>query len=220
MLAAFCFGIRADHVQESFYAKLKKFADEGNTNLYVSNIPRNMNEHVSWLPAGGHSRSHRLISDRNSRNASSRTRFCPLGFFVTTAAMAEASVLLGMTQDASHFLMMHFLTCNRFESRDVCKEVMKDFNNTPINKNGGEEHVIQIRYSDTHEQKMLKQQTAAARQFRAAEFEYGCLQTGRHGPRLLSMPERLSSSSPGHTANPSVSDTGATFEQYLELSAA
>ena len=32
--------------QESFYSKLKKFADEANTNLYVSNIPKNMNEHV------------------------------------------------------------------------------------------------------------------------------------------------------------------------------
>jgi hypothetical protein len=32
--------------KESFYSKLKKFADEGNTNLYVSNIPKNMNEHV------------------------------------------------------------------------------------------------------------------------------------------------------------------------------
>lgn len=36
-------------MQESFYAKLKKFSDEGNTNLYVSNIPRNMNEHVRSL---------------------------------------------------------------------------------------------------------------------------------------------------------------------------
>jgi hypothetical protein len=111
------------------------------------------------------------------------------------------------------------LTFDSFESRDVCEEVMKDFNNTPVNKNGGEEHLIQIRYSDTHEQKMLKQQTAAARQFRAAEFEFGCLQTGRQGPGLLSMPERLSSTSPGHTASPSVSDTGATFEQYLHRSA-
>jgi RNA recognition motif-containing protein len=31
--------------QESFYSKLKKFADDTNTNLYVSNIPRNFNEH-------------------------------------------------------------------------------------------------------------------------------------------------------------------------------
>jgi hypothetical protein len=97
---------------------------------------------------------------------------------------------------------------------------MRDFNNTPICKSGGEEHIIQIRYSDTHEQKMLKQQTAAARQFRAAEFEYGCLQTGRQGPGLLSLPERLSSASPAHTVSPSVSDTGNTFEQYLHRAAA
>lgn len=31
--------------QESFYSKLKTFADEGNTNLYVSNLPKSMNEH-------------------------------------------------------------------------------------------------------------------------------------------------------------------------------
>ena len=37
-------------MKESFYAKLKKFADEANTNLYVSNIPRNMNEHVRLPP--------------------------------------------------------------------------------------------------------------------------------------------------------------------------
>lgn len=96
---------------------------------------------------------------------------------------------------------------------------MKTYNNTPVCKNGGEEHIIQIRYSDTHEQKMLKQQTAAARQFRAAEFEYGCIQTGRSGPGMLSsLPERLSSVSPAHTASPSVSDTGATFEQYMSRS--
>jgi len=41
--------------------------------------------------------------------------------------------------------------------------------------------VIQIRYSDTHEQKMLKQQTAAARQFRANEFEYGVAQARMYG---------------------------------------
>jgi len=42
--------------QESFYSKLKKFADETNTNLYVSNIPKNMNEHVSHH----HRRSYHL----------------------------------------------------------------------------------------------------------------------------------------------------------------
>jgi hypothetical protein len=63
-----------------------------------------------------------------------------------------------------------------FETRDVCEEVIKTFNNTPVSKPGGEEHLIQIRYSDTHEQKMLKQQTAAGRIFRAAEYEEGVAQ--------------------------------------------
>jgi hypothetical protein len=131
--------------------------------------------------------------------------------------MDEALALPGMCYAVG--MAMQILTPRRFESRDVCEEVMREFNNTPINKNNGEEHIIQIRYSDTHEQKMLKQQTAAARQFRAAEFEYGCLQTGRHGPGMKSLPDRLSSRSPAHTASPSVSDTG-NFEQYLHRAAA
>lgn len=32
-------------LKESFYSKLKTFADEHNTNLYVSNLPKSMNEH-------------------------------------------------------------------------------------------------------------------------------------------------------------------------------
>jgi RNA recognition motif-containing protein len=38
-------GYEVSFARESFYSKLKKFADEQNTNLYVSNIPRNFNEH-------------------------------------------------------------------------------------------------------------------------------------------------------------------------------
>lgn len=58
-----------------------------------------------------------------------------------------------------------------FESRNACEEVVKQFNNHPIPSHG-EEHTIQIRYADSQEQKQLKQQTAAARQFRSAEYEY------------------------------------------------
>lgn len=47
---------------------------------------------------------------------------------------------------------------------------MKTFNNHTITSNG-EELQIQIRYADTQEQKSLKQQTQAARQFRSAEYE-------------------------------------------------
>jgi hypothetical protein len=83
------------------------------------------------------------------------------------------------------------LIISSFESRDICDEVIKEFNNTPVSKPGGEEHLIQIRFSDTHEQKMLKQQTAAGRVFRAAEYEVGVAQA-----RALGTPDRYLSVSP------------------------
>ena len=59
----------------------------------------------------------------------------------------------------------------RFDSREACDDVIKDFNNHAI-QSGEEELQIQIRFADTQEQKSLKQQTQAARQFRSAEYEY------------------------------------------------
>ena len=78
-----------------------------------------------------------------------------------------------------------------FETREICEEIIRNFNNTPVTKNGGEEHLIQIRYSDTHEQKMLKQQTAAGRVFRAAEYEVGVAQA-----RGIDTPDRFMTMSP------------------------
>lgn len=75
------------------------------------------------------------------------------------------------------------LTDCSFETREICEEIIRKFNNTPVSMPGGEEHLIQIRYSDTHEQKMLKQQTAAGRVFRAAEYEVGVAQVrGMNAP--------------------------------------
>ena len=98
-----------------------------------------------------------------------------------------------------------------FETHDVCEEVIKEFDGTPVCREGGEEHIIHIRFADTHDQKMLKQQTAAARQFRAAEFEYGCLQAGRG--TLLRATDRVSNVSPA-----AIEHTGAKndFEQYMQ----
>ncbi|KAJ5030140.1 hypothetical protein J3E72DRAFT_392201 [Bipolaris maydis] len=147
-------GYEVSFARESFYSKLKKFADESNTNLYVSNIPKNMNEHeLASIFA-----PHKVCSSRILRDSSGTGR--GVGFA-------------------------------RFESRDICDLVIKDFNNTPVSKPGGEEHLIQIRFSDTHEQKMLKQQTAAGRVFRAAEYEVGVAQA-----RALGTPDRYLSASP------------------------
>lgn len=90
----------------------------------------------------------------------------------------------------------------RFESRDACEDVIKDFNNFTI-KYGGEEMQMQIRYADTQEQKSLKQQTQAARQFRSAEYEYAT-QAWRQG-RLPYV---------GFTAHSENNNTNE-FEQYL-----
>jgi hypothetical protein len=74
-----------------------------------------------------------------------------------------------------------------------------------VSKPGGEEHLIQIRFSDTHEQKMLKQQTAAGRVFRAAEYEVGVAQA-----RALGTPDRYNSISP-------VSHNGTNeFELFMQ----
>src|ERR1700742_1223332 len=98
----------------------------------------------------------------------------------------------------------------RFETREVCEEIIKKFNNSVVNKPGQEEHVIQIRYSDTHEQKTLKQQTAAARQFRAAEFEYGCTQALRAGLLPPQSAERIQALSTPGVSMPN------EFEAYLQ----
>ncbi|KAF2273047.1 uncharacterized protein EI97DRAFT_193193 [Westerdykella ornata] len=147
-------GYEVSFARESFYAKLKKFADENNTNLYVSNIPKNMNEHaLSAIFA-----PHKVCSSKILRDATGTGR--GVGFA-------------------------------RFESREICEEIIRKFNNTPVSMPGGEEHLIQIRYADTQEQKMLKQQTAAGRVFRAAEYEVGVAQV-----RAMSAPNRYMSLSP------------------------
>ena len=68
---------------------------------------------------------------------------------------------------------------------------------------------MQIRYADTQEQKSLKQQTQAARQFRSAEYEYAT-QAWRQGRIPFA----------GTTVNDNISVNGNEFEQYLGTSAA
>ena len=95
---------------------------------------------------------------------------------------------------------------NSFDTRDTCEEVIKSFNNHTI-KSSGDDLLIQIRYADTQEQKSLKQQTQAARQFRSAEYEYAT-QAWRQGRLPLA----------GSTAH---ADSNANeFNQYLGGAAA
>ena len=107
--------------------------------------------------------------------------------------------LLGKSVTDSHTALVDMT--DRFESRDACEDVIKDFNNFTI-QSAGEEMQIQIRYADTQEQKSLKQQTQAARQFRSAEYEFAT-QAWRQG--------RLPFAGSTDHANNSTNE----FEQYL-----
>jgi hypothetical protein len=131
-----------------------------------------------------------LTALSNSQLSSHLTRSAPAESFVTFPVQVAASALLGKSPTLPQ-PSRALLTISSFESRDICDEVIREFNNTPVSMPGGEEHSIQIRFSDTHEQKMLKQQTAAGRVFRAAEYEVGVAQA-----RALGTPDRYLSESP------------------------
>jgi hypothetical protein len=79
--------------QESFYSKLKKFSDECNTNLYVSNIPKNFNEHVRMLLCVATD-----ISDLPPRNLPTSllpTKFAQAGYSVIPPVPAAGLGSLG-----------------------------------------------------------------------------------------------------------------------------
>ncbi|OLN81242.1 Sporulation-specific protein 5 [Colletotrichum chlorophyti] len=75
----------------------------------------------------------------------------------------------------------------RFESRDVCDVVIKQFNGIPI---GDEGMVMNIRYADTPGQKELKRVTAERRQFRTNEYNIGAYGTPLVGiqPNMYNQP--------------------------------
>lgn len=84
--------------------------------------------------------------------------------------------------------------------------MIEHFSNHTI-KSGEEELQIQIRFADTQEQKSLKQQTQAARQFRSAEYEYAT-----QAWRQARLPYAGSASHDNSTVN--------DFDQYLGTTAA
>ncbi|KAF2103567.1 hypothetical protein NA57DRAFT_26608, partial [Rhizodiscina lignyota] len=63
-------GYEVSFARESFYSKLKRFSDENNTNLYVSNIPRSMNEH----DLGSIFQPHKVCSARILRDTQGHGR--------------------------------------------------------------------------------------------------------------------------------------------------
>ena len=75
----------------------------------------------------------------------------------------------------------------RFESREICEEIIKKFHGQPIGEEG---LLLQVRYADTPAQKDLKRVTTERRQFRTNEYNVGAY----GGPaELLNMKSALTS---------------------------
>jgi hypothetical protein len=88
--------------QESFNSRLKAEGDENSTNLYVSNLPRDMTEAVSDSPCKLTS-LHAENCNRNLALSSWTTLSVLVEFSVTLKDRAEELVSLGKISSRIHF---------------------------------------------------------------------------------------------------------------------
>ncbi|RFU32869.1 hypothetical protein B7463_g3442, partial [Scytalidium lignicola] len=126
-------GYEVGFARESFNSRLKAEGDENSTNLYVSNLPKDMTE----AELGAIFMDYNVVSSRILRDSQGVSR--GVGFA-------------------------------RFESRDICEEIIDKFHGQPI---GNEGFLLQVRYADTPAQKDLKRITTERRQFRTNEYNIG-----------------------------------------------
>ncbi|KAH6676725.1 hypothetical protein B0J14DRAFT_359864 [Halenospora varia] len=126
-------GYEVGFARESFNSRLKAEGDDSSTNLYVSNLPKNMTE----SELGAIFMDYTVSSSRILRDPNNNSR--GVGFA-------------------------------RFESRDICEEIIKKFHGQPIGEEG---LLLQVRYADTPAQKDLKRITTERRQFRTNEYNVG-----------------------------------------------
>ena len=177
----------ANIAQESFNSRLKAEGDEESTNLYVSNLPKNMTESVRiFLP------SHFALKLTMCRSL-------VLSLWTILSVLAEFYVIARTTVVESDLLgkfilqqvLPFHLTLSSFETRDVCEEIIKKFHGQPI---GDEGLLLQVRYADTQAQKDLKRITTERRQFRTNEYNVGAY--GGSAAEILALSPPLSSASP------------------------
>ncbi|ELQ44702.1 sporulation-specific protein 5 [Pyricularia oryzae Y34] len=130
-------GYEVGFARESFNARLKAEGDDMSTNLYISNLPKDITEplliHI-FDP-------HPIASSKILRDSNGNSR--GVGFA-------------------------------RFESREVCERIIKNFNGLKLGVDGQE---MQVRYADTPSQKELKRITAERRQYRTNEYNIGAYGT-------------------------------------------
>lgn len=147
-------GYEVGFARESFNSRLKAKGDQSSTNLYVSNLPKDMNE----AELAAIFMDYTVVSSRILHDSQGNSR--GVGFA-------------------------------RFESRDICEEIIKNFHGQPI---GDEGLLLQVRYADTPAQKDLKKITTERRQFRTTEYNVSAYGSP---VELISVSPQLASPGPG-----------------------
>lgn len=147
-------GYEVGFARESFNSRLKAEGDETSTNLYVSNLPKNMTE----SELGAIFMDYTVSSSRILRDHDNNSR--GVGFA-------------------------------RFETREICEEIIKKFHGQPIGEEG---LLLQVRYADTPAQKDLKRITSERRQFRTNEYNVGAY--GGSAADILALSPPLAVASP------------------------
>ncbi|TLD21111.1 hypothetical protein PspLS_08972 [Pyricularia sp. CBS 133598] len=151
-------GYEVGFARESFNARLKAEGDDMSTNLYISNLPKDITE--------------------------------PVRFIETALAFCVHSLTKLVLQLLIHIFDPHPIASSkilrdsngnsrgvgfaRFESREVCERIIKNFNGLKL---GVDAQEMQVRYADTPSQKELKRITAERRQYRTNEYNIGAYGT-------------------------------------------
>ncbi|KAI9821799.1 MAG: hypothetical protein M1827_002380 [Pycnora praestabilis] len=146
----FRLGYEVSFAKDSFNTRLKTLADQDATNLYVSNLPRRMNE----AELGAIFIDYKVLSSRILRETDTG-----ISRGVGFARLVTFRILRTPASNRAHF---------SFETRAICDEVIAKFHGQPI---GEESLQLQVRYADNDEQKLLKHDARTRRNFKAMEYD-------------------------------------------------
>jgi hypothetical protein len=164
-------GYEVGFARESFNARLKAEGDDSSTNLYLSNLPKNINEaELNAIFLG-----YRVVSSKILRDSMGNSRGVGFARFETRAE-CEAIIkkyhgapigvegLLMQVRYADNQAQKLLKRAPEYRAYLEQKELMK-----------------QVRYADTPAQKELKRVTAERRQFRTNEYNIGAYGTADVG---------------------------------------
>ncbi|OBT60123.1 hypothetical protein VE03_10160 [Pseudogymnoascus sp. 23342-1-I1] len=148
-------GYEVSFAKESFNSRLKAKGDHSSTNLYVSNLPKSMNE----MELAAIFMNYNVVSSR-----------------ILHDSQAAAALDLHGEDPPYTQIIIEYLSFFSFDSPDICKKIIRSYHGQPVGKEG---ILLQVRFADTPAQKDLKKITTERRRFRTIEYNASALGRGR-----------------------------------------